>query len=531
MKRIRDAPQDISLKDLLDIADFQDLSDSFTRLTGISTAILDLKGEILTASGWRKICVEFHRKHPLTALRCLESDTVLAGQLAKGEKYNVYKCRNGLVDVAVPIVIENIHIGNLFAGQFLFEPPDIGFFTRQAEEFGFEKKAYLEAVSEVPVFSTEKIRQAMNLLTNLTVIIGSIGIAKKKLLDLNTYLEQRILDRTAELRKEIKIRKKTEAELQASKLFLESVFNAIQDGISVLDRDLNVLQVNKIMHQWYPHLQRSIGEKCYKTYHGRSEPCENCPSIHALRNKKMSMAEVPLTSRDGVIGTLELFSFPIKDKSGEAIGVVEYVRDITERKLAEDRLKAEKTFTESLIGSLPGVMYVFDHFGNLQRWNKNVETVTGFSGDRLAKMKPLDFIDQEDRARVRKAINKVFHEGSACVVAHFSTKSGQRIPYLFTGYKFVQEDSDYFVGVGLDISDRVTAEKEREFLIEKLQETLSQVKKLSGFLPICASCKKIRDDEGYWNQIESYIRDRSEAEFSHSICPECAKRLYPDFYL
>ncbi|MCL7486915.1 MAG: cache domain-containing protein [Desulfobulbaceae bacterium] len=62
-----------------------------------------------------------------------------------------------------------------------------------------------------------------------------------------------------------------------------------------------------------------------------------------------------------------------------------------------------------------------------------------------------------------------------------------------------------------------------------LEEALSKVKLLSGFLPICASCKKIRDDKGYWNQIESYIRQHSEAEFSHSICPDCAEKLYPKF--
>ncbi|MEN8257887.1 MAG: PAS domain-containing protein [Thermodesulfobacteriota bacterium] len=64
---------------------------------------------------------------------------------------------------------------------------------------------------------------------------------------------------------------------------------------------------------------------------------------------------------------------------------------------------------------------------------------------------------------------------------------------------------------------------------DQLQQALSEVRQLSGFLPICASCKKIRDDKGYWNQIESYIRDHSEAEFSHSICPGCTKKLYPDF--
>ncbi len=65
---------------------------------------------------------------------------------------------------------------------------------------------------------------------------------------------------------------------------------------------------------------------------------------------------------------------------------------------------------------------------------------------------------------------------------------------------------------------------------QRLELTLKEVKELSGLLPICASCKKIRDDKGYWNQIESYIKKHSKAEFSHSICPECVKELYPGIY-
>ena len=75
------------------------------------------------------------------------------------------------------------------------------------------------------------------------------------------------------------------------------------------------------------------------------------------------------------------------------------------------------------------------------------------------------------------------------------------------------------------------AERERDQLIVELKDALSKVKLLSGLLPICASCKKIRDDQGYWNQVEMFIGKRSNAEFSHSICPECAKKLYPDFDL
>lgn len=81
-----------------------------------------------------------------------------------------------------------------------------------------------------------------------------------------------------------------------------------------------------------------------------------------------------------------------------------------------------------------------------------------------------------------------------------------------------------------EINERVKVEKEKERLIQELQRALADVKQLSGFLPICSSCKKIRDDKGYWNQIESYIHEHSGAEFSHSLCPQCAKELYPDYY-
>jgi ABC-type amino acid transport substrate-binding protein len=79
-----------------------------------------------------------------------------------------------------------------------------------------------------------------------------------------------------------------------------------------------------------------------------------------------------------------------------------------------------------------------------------------------------------------------------------------------------------------EIDKRRQTEGEREELIAQIQKALAEVKTLKGIVPICASCKKIRDDKGYWNQIESYIRDHSEAEFSHGICPECFKKLYPD---
>lgn len=72
-------------------------------------------------------------------------------------------------------------------------------------------------------------------------------------------------------------------------------------------------------------------------------------------------------------------------------------------------------------------------------------------------------------------------------------------------------------------------EAEKDRLIIELREALAQVNRLSGLLPICANCKKIRDDSGYWQKVEVYIHEHSEAKFSHGICPECMKELYPEF--
>jgi Na+/melibiose symporter-like transporter len=82
-----------------------------------------------------------------------------------------------------------------------------------------------------------------------------------------------------------------------------------------------------------------------------------------------------------------------------------------------------------------------------------------------------------------------------------------------------------------EIEERKQAQLEKDTLIDELKDALNKVKTLSGLLPICASCKKIRDDLGYWNQIETYIRERSEATFSHGICPDCARELYPEIYM
>ena len=173
--------------DLVDIEKIHTLLQSFHRLTGINSSITDTEGNLnyvkdgsLLGGGWTKICVNFHRVHPETCKRCIESDTVLSQKLNEGENYACYECLNGLIDVAVPIKIGDKHIVNLFMGQFFFEKPDKKFFKKQAAQYNFDEAKYLKALSEVPVFSREKIDKALEFLKNLAELIIEMGASHKE---------------------------------------------------------------------------------------------------------------------------------------------------------------------------------------------------------------------------------------------------------------------------------------------------------------------------------------------------------------
>ncbi len=179
--------------DILKFIDFKrvnSLLEGFNRTTGFVTAILDLDGNILSKSGWRRICTDFHRVHPECSKRCTISDTILAGKLESGERCNFYKCLNGLVDVAVPIIINDQHVANLFSGQFFYEEPDRDFFRKQAALFGFDETEYLKALDEVPVVSEEKVIVAIDFLLDMTQLISDITFKNLEQFELNDALSK-----------------------------------------------------------------------------------------------------------------------------------------------------------------------------------------------------------------------------------------------------------------------------------------------------------------------------------------------------
>ncbi len=136
-------------------------------------------------------------------------------------------------------------------------------------------------------------------------------------------------------------RRKAEEALQEGERFLSNIFASIQDGISILDREFTILSVNPTMERWYEHASPLVGKKCFEVYHRRDETCEVCPTRQTLATGQVAYEVVPKRGSDGKVeGWFDLFSFPLLDtETGHLKGVIEYVRDITERKKAEDEIR------------------------------------------------------------------------------------------------------------------------------------------------------------------------------------------------
>jgi len=203
------------------------------------------------------------------------------------------------------------------------------------------------------------------------------------------------------------------------------------------------------------------------------------------------------------------------------------------RKRAEKELReSEEKFRDIAEISLAGVYIIQD--GIFTYVNKKFAEILGYSVEEcLNNMhfeqtvypEDLDLVREQIRKRISGTINSVNYTFRGI------KKNGQIIHLEIFGSTIQLTGKPAVAGSMLDITARKQVEEQREELIEALQKALSEVKTLRGFLPICSYCKKIRDDKGYWSQIESYIHEHSDAEFSHGICPECAKKYFPDMDL
>lgn len=310
----------MNLSDLFDINEFRELCESFTAVTGAVTAVLDLNGNVLVATGWQDICARFHRANPVTSARCLESDTVLAGQLRQGDAYNIYKCKNGLVDVAVPIIIAGEHVANFFTGQFFFEAPDKDYFLRQAKEFGFNGSAYLHALERAPIFSEKQVRSMMAFFTRLTKVMGEMGAAKLRFQQANVELQM-----SAAI-----IQSSEEAIIGKS---LDGIVTSWNPGAEVMFGYTANEMIGKSISILFPPEQMNEEDEILK---------------HLRRGEMVQHLEAVRICKDRTKIDISATICPIRDNAGNVIGASTIARNITERKRSETLLRESEQHFRTL---------------------------------------------------------------------------------------------------------------------------------------------------------------------------------------
>ena len=187
----------------MDVPSMQSLMEKFFALTHMGIGIIDLKGNVLVKVGWQDACTKFHRLNPVSVKNCLESDVILTEGVKVGE-FREYKCKNHMWDIVTPLFVKKRHVGNIFFGQYFYtdEKVDDEIFTAQADQFGFDKEAYLAAIKSVQRFSREEVKNLMIFFAELAGMISRLSYSNLKLAQTMTRrkrVEQSLLESRRDL--------------------------------------------------------------------------------------------------------------------------------------------------------------------------------------------------------------------------------------------------------------------------------------------------------------------------------------------
>jgi len=226
------------------------------------------------------------------------------------------------------------------------------------------------------------------------------------------------------------------------------------------------------------------------------------------------------------------------DSDGESVSMVGVSRDITESRQLEESLRRNERLYRFLSENTSDVVWQQDVNLCFTYLNDAAVQFSGYSMHEMLGRSSLDFFTTEGRkivdtvfARRREMEGRGESHKTIIFEAPQIRKDGSTF-WTEIATTPIYDDAGRtigFNGVTRNIDRRKQAEAERERLIVELQATLTRIKQLEGILRICANCKKICDDTGTWHQIETYIQEHSDADFSHGICPDCQKKLYPNF--
>ncbi|MCF8083902.1 MAG: PAS domain S-box protein, partial [Deltaproteobacteria bacterium] len=345
----------LDLADILDTEGVQRIMDDFYRLTHIGVAVINMKGNVLVATGWQDICTRFHRVHPETRRNCIQSDLELSRGVAPGS-FKIYRCKNNMWDMVTPLMVGGKHLGNLFLGQFFFddEKPDYEVFRSQARQYGFDQAEYLAALDRVPRWSRETVDAVMTFYTKFANLISGMSYSNLKLA---RSLEQR---------------NQAEMVLRESEETYRNIFQNAQVGLyRTRISDGKLLESNEQMARMFGYNNREQLIAEYITSENYVDPGTRERMLAEIRaNGSIRNFEARFYRKDGSVFWAR-YSARIYPDKGWIEGVAE---DITARKQAEE----ERERLMSAVEQAGEAVVITDSEANIQYVNPAFEQITGY---------------------------------------------------------------------------------------------------------------------------------------------------------
>ncbi|MGA3141862.1 MAG: PAS domain S-box protein [Verrucomicrobiota bacterium] len=315
--------------------------------------------------------------------------------------------------------------------------------------------------------------------------------------------------------------------LRASEVRYRRLFEAARDGILILDAETGmILDVNPFLIELLGYSREAfLGTKVWELGFFK-DIVANQDNFEELQQKGyLRYEDLPLETSDGRRIEVEFVSNVYLVNHQKVIQC--NIRDITGRKRMEEKLRQLSRAVEQS----PASIVITNPAGDIEYANPKFINVTGYTLAEILGKNPRILKSGEISPETYRELWQTITAGKEWRGEFHNKKKNGELYWESASISPIRDRAGrvtHYVAVKEDITARKQNEAEHDQLIQDLHDALANVKSLSGLLPICAGCKKIRDDKGYWSQVESYIQKHSDATFTHGLCPDCIKKLYPD---
>jgi len=325
--------------------------------------------------------------------------------------------------------------------------------------------------------------------------------------------------------RDLTARKRAEKALRESEVRYRTLVKDFRDTIYISTPEGKFLDINQAGLNLFGYSYEEIMNLNVRDLY--VNPAERSLFVAEMEQKGYARDyELRFRTKDGRVMDCLLTAILYRDEYGNPSQYRGIVHDISERKRTEEVLReSEERYRAVMEQSADGIYLVDVETKRLLEANPAFAQMLAYTTEEIVELSVYDFVAADRRDIDQRFQNILSMEGSVASERQYRRKDGALLDVWVSVNVISYRGRKVMCTIARDITERKRAGEEREKLIGELTEALNNIKTLRGLIPICASCKKIRDDQGYWQQVEVYVRDRSEAEFSHGLCPDCVKEF------